>query len=99
MISILLAKVVGILYFDHVCKFIVHTMHLTLLCHNFISDLSSKFFVPFQMGPQEWIVAVSVCNLVSPLIVYPNCGGKNKKKTAYLCYVAKEEMDRILVTS
>ena len=65
--------------------FIVHTTHLTSQSHDFISDLSNEFCVPFQLGHQECIVAVSVCNLVSPLIVYPNYGKQKTKKASYVC--------------
>ena len=47
---------------------------------------------PFQLCPQECIVAVSVCDLVSLFIGYPNY--KKAQKRLHI-YVAKEEMESL----
>ena len=77
--NVLAAKVIGIIVLDKVAKLIVRCMHTTGQDkYNVMDELFESFFLDFELGGFDSVMAVEVKELRSPLLVIPNYGENTK---------------------
>lgn len=70
--------------FEAESKFVVCADHKHPTTYT--SEVLMEFFIPFQLGPQEWIIHVCLCDLVLQIVLSNN--GKSSK-TGFMLTLSK----------